>query len=237
MARYEEHFLLASLGWRRLTFASDYSLSFGVLEVDGQELLRARSQQQLLDGIDIAWPTANDVLRLRLIDIKTRQLQLHHNGVLLPREKKVEVPPSRAVWMHAYLALWASFAGFVASYLYLKKAQILESVWALKMGYHTAGWHLLLTLTLFPASVWGQRPGIRLVQVVSAVFFAIHLGIGLANFGVNDPNNPNDFWIGLWNATSAVFFGLAVWWGNKAHADMDIQKYLRADAKILRESN
>jgi hypothetical protein len=83
------------------------------------------------------------------------------------------------------------------------------------MGLHMAGWHLLLTLTLFPASVWGQRIGIRVVQAVSLVFFLIHAGIATANLDMADPA------IAVLNALSGLLFGAATLYGQRAHRDMD----------------
>ena len=73
------------------------------------------------------------------------------------------IPISGSAWLHAWIALTGSVLGFVASYLYVGRAQTFSDQWAMQMAIHMAGWHLLLALTLFPASVWGQRPGIRSV--------------------------------------------------------------------------
>ena len=70
-------------------------------------------------------------------------------------------------------------------------------------------------MALFPASVWGQRAGIRAVQVVSLVFFFIHAGIALANAGVSDPA------IAAFNAASGLLFGASTLVGQRAHRDMD----------------
>ena len=115
----------------------------------------------------------------------------------------------------------------MASWLYLLKAEELGSAWAQKMGHHTAGWHLLLTFALFPASVWGQRVGIRSVQVVSFIFFCIHLGIAIANMGEGDPSNPDDPWIALFNALSGIMFLWSTYYGQRAWRDMDPVHALR----------
>ncbi len=143
------------------------------------------------------------------------------DGRPAPAESALKPRPSRSAWMHAVIALAASAAGFIASYLYLEKAWALDSVWSLKMANHMAAWHLLLTFTLFPASVWGRRAGIRAVQATSALFFAIHLGIAIANFVDPDPIHADGVWIGVWNAVSGAFFLLAVFYGNVAWRDMD----------------
>jgi hypothetical protein len=138
-----------------------------------------------------------------------------------PREDRTRLSPSRSAWAHAFLALAASAAGFAASWLYLERSEVEQSVHAFKMAYHMAGWHLLLTFTLFPASVWGQRVGIRSVQVVSAVFFAIHACIALVNALDPAAMSTNDQWIAIWNAVSGIFFLAAVFYGNTAFRDMD----------------
>ena len=103
----------------------------------------------------------------------------------------------------------------------------MDSAWALKMAYHTAAWHLLLTFTLFPASVWGQRLGIRSVQIVSLVFFCIHLGIAIANAFWRDAGSLVDVWIAFYNALSGVLFLASLIYGNRAHSDMDPVTALR----------
>jgi hypothetical protein len=138
------------------------------------------------------------------------------------REDRVWARPSRSAWIHAVIALLGSASGFAASGFYLLKADSLQSDWALRMGLHTAGWHLLLTLTLFPASVWGQRVGIRIVQVVSLVFFFIHAGIALANSDLGDPG------IAAFNALSGALFLASTIYGSRAYRDMDPIAALRA---------
>jgi len=134
--------------------------------------------------------------------------------------------------VHASLALMGSAAGFVASALYLAKGSAAEGAWAIKMGQHMAGWHLLLTVTLFPASVWGQRVGIRAVQLVSLLFFFIHAGIALANVAPTDAADPSDGAIAFFNAVSGIFFLATAIYGNRAYRDMDpVAALLRGDAR------
>ena len=87
--------------------------------------------------------------------------------------------------------------GFAASWLYLQKTD----PWSFKMAFHMAGWHLLLVLTLSPISLLGGRKGVRGVQAVAAVFFAIHVGIALANTDASSLAG-----IGILNAASGLFF-------------------------------
>ena len=90
-----------------------------------------------------------------------------------------------------------------------------------------AGWHLLLTLTLFPASVWGQRTGIRVVQGVSLMVFLIHAGIAIANLGPPEPGEPTDAWIASLNAASGLLFLVTALYGRRAYRDMDPGSALR----------
>jgi hypothetical protein len=136
------------------------------------------------------------------------------------REEDIRVPPTPSAWIHAGIALLGSLLGFVAGALYVRRAHASADAWAMKMALHMAAWHLLLVLTLFPASVWGQRTGIRLVQAVSLVFFFIHVGIAIANLGAGAAAADGP-WIGLFNALSGVAFLVAVVYGQRAHRDMD----------------
>lgn len=127
--------------------------------------------------------------------------------------------PARSAWIHGGLALAGSFAGFAAGALYLARAHAADDAWALKMAVHMAAWHLLLTLTLFPASVWGGRTGIRTVQFASLVFFAIHAGIAIANVG-SPPGVAYGPWIALLNAASGLLFAASVVYGQRAHGEI-----------------
>jgi len=135
--------------------------------------------------------------------------------------------------VHAWIALAASAAGFVAGFLYLLQSYARDSAWDLKMAQHMTAWHLLLTFTLFPASVWGQRIGIRSAQAVSLVFFCIHAGIAIANIGPGDPLNPDDPWIGVLNAVSGALFLAAVVYGQRAFSDMDPVAALRRKYRVV----
>jgi hypothetical protein len=149
-----------------------------------------------------------DRLKVMVIDDEP---YLFLDGAELPREDRLRAPTSPSAWRHAFLALAGSVFGFVASWLYLARAD----PWSTKMALHMAAWHLLLTLTLFPASVWGQRIGIRAVQIAAFVFFAIHLGIAIANIAA-----PVDG-IAIMNAASGVAFLATTIYGQRAHHDMD----------------
>jgi hypothetical protein len=131
----------------------------------------------------------------------------------------------RALWAHGWIALGASLFGFAASYLYLGRSQTLADPWALKMAIHMAGWHLILALTLFPASVFGGRAGVRVVQAVSALFFAIHVGIALANSGEDD--GP---WIAIFNAASGILFLAALIYGQSARKTISIGRPLASSS-------
>jgi hypothetical protein len=203
-------------GWPRALFRGDYGYRHGSLSVDGAEVLSTTSRDELERGVEDTRGASSAPIRMELLDRNgVPTLHVSAGGRAAVREDAVWARPTRSAWVHATIALAGSAAGFAASYFYLVKAEALHSVWADKMGLHTAGWHLLLTFTLFPASVWGQRTGIRAVQLVSLVFFAIHAGIALANSDLGDPA------IAFFNALSGAFFLVSVIYGNRAHRDMD----------------
>jgi len=229
MAELEIAFRLPLENWPRAVFESDYSYDGGRLMVDTQTVARANTRQELEHGVrGSLLPLGLDVAVRLMVGERTPDLQVWVDGRLASREDRLRALPTTSAWVHACLALAASAAGFTASYLYLVKAQTLQSDWALKMANHMAGWHLLLTVSLFPASVWGQRVGIRAVQGVSVLFFFIHVGIALANVGAGDAGAPDDRWIGMWNALSGACFLAAALYGNRAYRDMDPVRALRA---------
>jgi hypothetical protein len=201
-------------GWPRAVFQSDYGYRGGRLLLDGAQVLQARSREALEMGVDGTANGARVAMKLE-DDGGMPALEVTVGGIQARREGRIWASPTRSAWLHALLALGGSAAGFAASWFYLVKADALHDDWARKMGQHTAGWHLLLTFTLFPLSVWGQRGGIRAVQLVSLVFFCIHAGMTLANSDLGDPG------IAFFNALSGVLFLASVLYGSRAHRDMD----------------
>lgn len=216
-------FRLPVTGWPKATFETSYGFDGGRLMFEGQAVLQVPDRVALERGVAGALPGTSTSLEVRL---DGRDVLLSVGGVEAVREDDLSAPPSRSAWIHAFMALGASFFGFVAGYLYLEAARVTADPWPMKMAMHMAGWHLLLTFLLFPASVWGQRFGIRAVQFVSFVFFAIHAGIAIANIVDPDPTRPDSMAIALFNALSGVLFGVATVYGNRAHADMDPVKAL-----------
>lgn len=215
----ETAFRLPSEGWPRAVFQSDYGYRGGRLLVEGKAVLDVASRDKLLAGVSTTLADgARVTVKLVAVD-GDDALELELDGELALPEKAIAAKPSRSAWVHAVIALVGSFAGFAGGYLYLVKAQSLADPWALKMAYHTAGWHLLLTFTLFPASVWGQRAGIRAVQLISLVFFFIHVGIAIANAGY--PDSLHDGAIAALNALSGLLFLASVLYGQRAWRDMD----------------
>lgn len=202
-------------GFPRALVRTTFGFDGAELSLDGRVIVQAADRAALQRGVCGAMASGVPV-ELSLSD---ETISLRVDGRPALEERELAAPTSRSAWIHAWIALSASLAGFVAGYLYLRKAQLSESAWALKMAYHTAGWHLLLVFTMFPASVWGQRFGIRAVQLVSAVFFCIHVGIAIANAGWSDSHH--DTWIALFNALSGLGFAAAVLYGQIAHRDMD----------------
>lgn len=213
----EMAFRLPLPGWPRAAFKSGFGHENARLVVDGARVLHANTREELEAGV-VGELSGGEEVAMQLTE---RGLVVRAGGKRALREDRVFAKPTRSAWIHAFIALFGSAAGFVASAFYLMKSSYLasldpmSSVWAQKMGIHTAGWHLLLTFTLFPASVWGQRMGIRVVQVTSLVFFCIHAGIALANADMADPA------IAFFNALSGVLFGASVVYGQRAHRDMD----------------
>ena len=226
MAEVELGFLLPLPGWPRAVFESDYAFAGGRLVLDGVEVLRAHSRAVLEAGVHGRLPACDAAVEMRLNRTEggASAVDVLVDGAPARREETLRARPSRSAWIHACLALAASAAGFVASWLYLQRAALEEGDWALKMANHMAGWHLLLTFTLFPASVWGQRVGIRLVQIVSLLFFFIHAGIALANLGGGGHGGA----IAVFNGLSGIFFLAATLYGNWAYRDMDPVAALRA---------
>jgi len=210
-------FRLPVSGWPRALFRSDYRYRRGSLSVDGAPILRADSREDLERGVEASPDRAGGApVRMELLYRNgIPELHVQVAGRPAVRENEVWARPTRSAWIHACIALAGSAAGFAASYCYLVEAEAIHSAWATKMGQHTGGWHLLLTFTLFPASVWGQRIGIRAVQLVSLLFFCIHVGIALANSDLGSPA------IAFFNALSGLLFLASVIYGNRAYRDMD----------------
>jgi hypothetical protein len=222
-------FLLPLPGWPRAVFESDFGYRGGRLSVDGVTVASAATRADLERGVQVVPAGQTVALTMQLDASGTHpRLAVHAGARPARREDELRARPSRSAWIHACQALAGSSAGFAASYLYLQKAAELGSEWAFKMGTHMAGWHLLLTFTLFPASVWGRRTGIRVVQGVSLMFFLIHAGIAVANLGPADPSDPSDPWIAGLNAMSGLLFLATALYGQRAYRDMDPVAALRA---------
>ncbi len=217
MAELDIAFRLPVSGWPRAVFETNYSFRGGRLVFGGDTVVEAASRDELERGVRGALPSGEPIeLALAGNDAAGVSLRVGDHRAL--REDGLRRGPSPSAWRHAFIALAASFAGFVASYLYLSKSSALDgadAAWSHKMAVHMAAWHLLLTFTLFPASVWGQRIGIRIVQFVSFVFFGIHVGIAIANAGMEDAG------IFAFNTASGVLFLVSTFYGNVAHRDMD----------------
>ena len=211
-------------GWPRALFQTDYGHRGGRIVVDGAQVLHASSREALKAGVEGRMPGANGAsIAMRLVEQGDAPVVVvTAGGVEAVREDRVWARPTRSAWTHAFIALAGSAAGIAASAFYLMKAVALNDDWSRKMGMHTVGWHLLLTFTLFPASVWGQRPGIRTVQFVSLLFFCIHAGMALANLNLTDPA------IAFFNAASGVLFLASTIYGNRAYRDMDPVAALRS---------
>jgi hypothetical protein len=226
MAELEIDFLLPLPGWPRAVFESDYGYDGGRLMIDATPRLQAADRAALERGVAGRLAPGGATLELRLVrnEHGDNQIELRVDGRAASRRESLRARATRSVWVHALLALAASGAGFVASYLYVLRAAGESGDWALKMANHMAGWHLLLTLTLFPLSLYGQRRGIRLVQFVCLLFFLIHLGIGLSNV---ESGGGHSGAIALLNTASGLLFLAAAIHGNRAYRDMDPVEALR----------
>jgi hypothetical protein len=212
-------FRLPVEGWPRALFSCDYRYRGAELRVGDRVVARSAERSDLERGVTSRLESGAAVTVALVERAGAARIAVSVDGRPALAEDDLRAPPSRSAFIHAFIALAGSIAGFVAGYLYHGKAVALASPWALKMAYHTAGWHLLLTLSLFPASVWGQRIGIRAVQLVSLVFFLVHLGIALANFF--DQDSLHDGAIGGLNALSGLLFLASLLYGQIAHRDMD----------------
>lgn len=221
-------FHLPTGDWPEVVYEGPFGFDGGQLVIDGQPVLRARSRAELERGIEGPLPRTSARVSVRLVpEGQGVGIAVALDGQPALRQDRLRARPTRSAWVHALLALGGSAAGFVASYLYLQRSELLHDAWALKMGNHMAGWHLLLTFTLFPASVWGGRVGIRAVQWISALFFLIHVGIAIANVGAGDPADPLEGPIAFLNALSGVLFLATAVYGNRAWRDMDPVRALR----------
>jgi hypothetical protein len=216
MAERRVAFRLPLPGLPRALFVTDYGLNQGQLLVDDTIILTASSHEAIVRGVSVTLPGTE---RQILVQAEEDEVRLSLDGAEVRREDRLRAPSSRSAWLHGWIALAGSAFGFAASYLYVLRANSLSDPWSMRMALHMAAWHLLLTLTLFPASVWGQRAGIRAVQAMSLVFFFIHLGIALSNSGSNE--QADGPFIALFNALSGFAFLVAVLYGQRAHADMD----------------
>jgi len=221
-------FQLPLAGWPEAVFEGSFTFDGGTLVVDGHPVLRAGSRTDLERGVETVLLPGGHRLAMRLVpEGQGVGVAVTVDGQAALRRDLLRARPTRSAWIHALLALGASFAGFVASWLYLQRSELLHDAWALKMANHMAGWHLLLTFSLLPASVWGGRTGIRVVQWVSGLFFAIHVGIAIANVGASDPVDTLEGAIAFLNALSGALFLATVVYGNRAWRDMDPVRALR----------
>jgi hypothetical protein len=225
--RHELAFVLPLPGFPLASFRTSFGYDGGALVLDGATVLAARTRAELERGVQTSL-AGGATIAVRVVAAgRGPDLEVTVNGRPALRRDRLRARPSPSAWIHACLALAGSAAGFVASFLYLQKATVLQDEWAFKMGTHMAGWHLLLTCTLFPASVWGQRTGIRAVQLASALFFLIHAGIALANLGPAEPASASDRWIAALNAASGLLFLATALYGSRAYRDMDPVQALR----------
>jgi hypothetical protein len=184
----------------RAVFVTDYGLRGGRLLVDGAEVVTATTREALELGVTAVLEGPQRMVLVRAA--RDFDVRVWVDGEEAAREDRQRAAARRTAWLHAVLALLASACGFAASWLYVVRARTSGDAWAMKMALHMAGWHLLLTLTLFPAALFGDRIGLITVRVTSLVFFVIHAGIALANLGPEADSGA----IAFLNAASGVAF-------------------------------
>ena len=226
MAEQRITFRLPVAGAPQAIFVTDYGLRRGRLIVDGTVILDVPSRKDLADGVSAKLAGNAATVALQATD---GDVQLWVDGIAARREDALRAPSSRSAWIHGWIALGGSAFGLVASYLYVLRATTLGDAWSMRMAMHMAAWHLLLTLTLFPASVWGQRGGIRAVQGTSLVFFAIHVAIAFSNARASSEIVEGAS-IAFFNAASGLMFLAAVAYGQRAYSDMNPLRAARTGA-------
>lgn len=199
----------------RIEVRTSYLYDGATVHWDGDQVLALADRAAFLAGAQVRVGADELSVVLRDDGVRVPEPELVLNRAPLVRQDRARRATSGPVYLHSFLALFGSFAGFAASYLYLLRSENYDDPWALKMALHMGAWHLLLTLTLFPAALFGGRIGVRIAQLASLLFFAIHLGIGLANLDAG--TLLKDGWpIALLNAASGLFFALAVLSGQPA---------------------
>ena len=193
-------FVLPRPAGERATFFTDFGLRGGRLVVDGSEVLAASSREALQRGVRAALADPERQVLVRAAgDFDVR---IWVDGVEARREDEARSTTGGRSALHAILALVASACGFAASWLYVVRARAAGDPWSMKMALHMAGWHALLTLTLFPGALFGNRLGLIVVRITCLVFFAIHVGIALANLGPEAESGA----IAILNAASGLAF-------------------------------
>jgi hypothetical protein len=199
MAELRFDYLLPAPDHGSATFVTDYGLRGGRLLVGGAVVLEATSRADLERGVRCTFGSPEHLFEVR--SASAYDVRLWLDGVEAARGDAARAA-RRAAWIHAGLALVASACGFAASWVYVVRARAAVDPWAMKMALHMAAWHLLLTLTLFPAAAWGGRAGVGAVRLTSLVFALIHVGIAASNTGAEAASGP----IAALNAASGLAF-------------------------------
>jgi hypothetical protein len=200
MAELRIDFVLPSPSPARAVFVTDYGLRGGRLFVGDEVVIDAPSREALARGVSTVLANTGERVEVRAAGDFDVQVSIDGRDLLRAGADERR----RAAWIHGVLALLASACGFAASWLYLVRARVALDAWAMKMAVHMAGWHLLLTLALFPAAVWGGRFGRHAVRATALLFFLIHVGIALSNGAARGEAHADA--IALLNALSGLFF-------------------------------
>jgi hypothetical protein len=201
MAELRIAYLMPNASHQRAVFVTDYGLRGGRLVVGDDVVVEAHDHEELARGVSAALPATGELVEVRASD--DFDVFVRVGGAEALREDRIAEGRRRATWIHGGVSLGGSACGFAASWLYVLRARAAADPWAMKMAIHMAAWHLLLTLALFPAAVWGGRFGRHAVRGTALVFFFIHVGIAMANGGTAEEQGG---WIAVLNAASGLLF-------------------------------
>src|SRR5690242_17709737 len=101
-AGIEVAFRLPLDGWPRALFRSDFGYGRARLQIEGEQVLRADSRDELERGIEGSWDANGAPLMMKLRDRGgVSVVQVLVAGREAVREDKVWAKPTRSAWIHA----------------------------------------------------------------------------------------------------------------------------------------
>ena len=110
-------------GWPEAVFEGNYSFQGGRLRLGDEIVLRAADQHELERGVQRALRPGGETIRMQLVQAGgSPYVEIDVDGRHARRTDDLSAPTSRSAWIHAWIALCGSGAGFIASLLYLFKA-------------------------------------------------------------------------------------------------------------------